>query len=279
MAEGRAKIIKNVPVFCPDHLLLESRNLEALEIFISSINHHDIENIKILSLSEFSDEIHLEIKMIKYNILVYFITTYKVVPLLEKKIDLFNSWYERKDLKELFEKTEEYIKQEPKSDIFTAIIASDLMDSTTFRNLYKEANSYAATRPVEEVKLNLTLRKSMISIDLKTKLILNNVNKTYKFELINDRYRVKNMTFTPKVELEWPETVVDACLGKNLGEIIGLPFLQDQKLIIENIQQNGKGKDNKIVRRLSFRIAEEIIGLEKACDIIDNIRSKLGKTQ
>jgi hypothetical protein len=279
MAEGRAKIIKNVPVFCPDHLLLESRNLEALEIFISSINHHDIENIKILSLSEFSDEIHLEIKMIKYNILVYFITTYKVVPLLEKKIDLFNSWYERKDLKELFEKTEEYIKQEPKSDIFTAIIASDLMDSTTFRNLYKEANSYAATRPVEEVKLNLTLRKSMISIDLKTKLILNNVNKTYKFELINDRYRVKNMTFTPKLELEWPETVVDACLGKNLGEIIGLPFLQDQKLIIENIQQNGKGKDNKIVRRLSFRIAEEIIGLEKACDIIDNIRSKLGKTQ
>lgn len=87
------------------------------------------------------------------------------------------------------------------------------------------------------------------------------------------------MTFTPKLELEWPETVVDACLGRNLGDIIGLPFLQGQKLVIENIQQNGKGKDNKVVRRLSFRIAEETIGLEKACDIIDNIRSKLGKTQ
>lgn len=281
MTEGRAKFIKNVPVFCPDHFLLESRNIEALKIFISSINHQDIDSIKITSISEFSDEINLEIKMKNYKIIIYFITAYKVSPKLEEKIRLFNSWYKRKDREELFEKTEEYIKIEPRSDVFTAIIASDLMDSDKFRRLYKEASSYVGTRPRRnpEEKLNLTLRKSMINIDLKTKLILDNINKTYKFELINERYRVKNMTFTPKLELEWPETVVDACLGRNLGDIIGLPFLQGQKLVIENIQQNGKGKDNKVVRRLSFRIAEETIGLEKACDIIDNIRSKLGKTQ
>lgn len=277
MTEGKAKIIRNVPVFCPDHLMLESRNLEALEIFISSINHHDdIEYIKITSLSEFSDEINLEIKMTGYNIIIYFITKYKIGAVLEEKINLFNSWYKSKERKELFKKTEEYIKIEPLTDVFTAVIASELMDSNIFKKLYKDANSYAGTRPAP--KPNLTLRKSMINIDLKTKLILDNVNKNYKFELTNDRYRVKNMTFTPKLELEWPESLVDACLGKNLGDIIDLPFLQGQRLVIENIQQNGKGKDNKIVRRLSFRIAEEIIGLEKACDIIDNIRSKLGKT-
>lgn len=155
-----------------------------------------------------------------------------------------------------------------------AVFASQRMDSKTFREGVRRFH-HETEAQVRRGKPNMKTGHKTLEIATGATLVHRREDGMMALRTRCPAHQLTHLTFTPRVDLILPLTMLQAMTGRELDEITDLPFVKGQRLTVTKAWSSpgqAQTPGGPATSRTSMELASDLIALDEAANLIDNIR-------
>lgn len=191
-----------------------------------------------------------------------------------RRAEVLAEWLLSDEQQRLFDEADEYLKTSITVERASAVAAATRIDGATFRAAVRRFQAETKAQ-LKKGKPNITTGHS--SLEIESGLTLKRRNDgSVGLTLREDDHQMTNLTFTPKLQLILPDSVLNATVGRRIEDIVDKPFLRGSGLIVSRAWSHGGQKwqcGGTAPSRTCFELASDPIPLETAVELIDGRRA------